>query len=785
MEDVRLPWTFVVVLVVAAAAPAQGPEDPFPAELLAESADPGFARIANPAFPSPQVHAVPLDRGPKIERAELAPYFASGRLADARAAFEAGRFDRARALLDGEKDTAPVRYLRALAAWRAGDHAFAAPELEALAAAWAPLRDRCLVHAGQAYEASKDWESAARVFAAVSKASRLYPDGRLGLSRAKRHLKAWAEAAEALAPFVERPAPPWGRDVGAEALWAQAELASWRDDKKGERAALLKLWAAHPLSREGRKAEARLGGAAAPTEALVTRGEALIDAHRNAQGVALVEPLLAGLKLPEATACRASFAVGKGYRKLRRHAKAVQLLGPVAARCRDPELRARVLFTLGFSQGFVAPAQAVRTYTALANDYPDHAFADDSLFFAAEAALGGGQRDAAVGLLVDLVDRYPTADYAADALFKLFWIHRAEAQSAEAEAFLAEIEGRFATQEDGHDVERARYWRARTLEAAGRREEALAMFESVARERPAGYYGLIARERVEAADPERGARLVKAVAAAPGAADLFPIHAGPLAADPQFVSAVELLRLGFGELVPAEILAVDRTGLPSDSLRLMVQVLALSGEERPAHGLARLWLRRDLSGRITMENRATWEIAYPKAFRDLVTKHAEAADKLDPDLLQALMREESALDPKALSWAGALGLCQLMPPTAAEVAAQLKLKRPTQAELLEPDLNLRLGAKYLADVLARQKGVKQHALAGYNAGEGAVRRWRRDFPTAEVDEWVEQIPVQETRNYVKRVLRSYNTYKLLYSPTEPPRTQTPVGKPTSAGAKTG
>jgi soluble lytic murein transglycosylase len=278
---------------------------------------------------------------------------------------------------------------------------------------------------------------------------------------------------------------------------------------------------------------------------------------------------------------------------------------------------------------------------------------------------------------------------------------------------------------------------------------------------------------VEALDPERGRGLIALVAADPEASDPFPIRLGGLANDARFKSAVELLRLGFGELVPTEVMAIDRSSLPREQVRALVLLLSLSGQERQAHGMARLWLRRDLSGRISADRRAVWEIAYPRAFRDLVVTHTAAADGLDPDLLQALMREESALDPKALSWAGALGLCQLMPPTAAEVAAQLKVKRPSQAQLLEPELNIRLGARYLSNLLLRAHGIKQFALAGYNAGESAVGRWRRENGDEDLAAWVEQIPLQETRGYVKRVLRSYNTYKLLYAPADLARTVAP------------
>lgn len=751
------------LLVAFLALEAFGQDADFPAEVEGES-DPAFVRLVNPAFPAPPAEAPVVDRGPVFERADLALYFAEGKPAEAKAAFDAGAWGKAVALLDGVPDTAPIRFLRALAAHRSGDWAFSAKEFEALAQGYAPLRDRCLVHAGWGYEQLRDWPSAIRVFSQVSATSRLTPDARIGLARAYRWQREFKKAFEAITEYLERPAPPWGRDVGAEALLAAADLYGAKKDAKNETAALEKLWSRHPLSKEAIKAEPRLGDLTAlSTEVMISRAEALIDAHRNAQGVAIVEPIVPTLKLPEPLACRAQFALGKGYRKLRQHAKAVQALAPLK-KCKDAELRAKALFTLGFSQTFSTPALASATYESIATAWPEHPLADDALFFAAELHLRRGERELAVERLIDVADRYPTGDFAADSLFRLFWVARAEGRFDEALDFLSEIEGRWAKADDSYELERARYWRARVLEQQEKRAEAIALYASIAAEHPATYYGLIARERVAELDAERGAALTAAVMPANSAKDPFPMHLGPLATDPQFASAVELLRLGFGELVPMEILAIDRTRLPTESLRLMVLVLSMAGEERSAHGLARLWLRKDLSGPITAERRAIWEIAYPNVFRDLVVTHCKSADELDPDLLQALMREESALDPKALSWAGALGLCQLMPATAAGVAMQLKLKQPRQAQLLEPELNIQLGARYLSDLLSRMKGVKPFALASYNAGESAVARWRKENGDDDLAAWVELVPLQETRGYVKRVLRSYNTYKLLYAP---------------------
>src|SRR5213075_497997 len=133
----------------------------------------------------------------------------------------------------------------------------------------------------------------------------------------------------------------------------------------------------------------------------------------------------------------------------------------------------------------------------------------------------------------------------------------------------------------------------------------------------------------------------------------------------------------------------------------------------------------DLSGRVTPKTPPIWEVAYPNAFRDLIERHCKAQG-VEPDLLQALMREESALDPKALSWAGALGLTQLMPSTAQSVARQLKLKRVTNQSLLEPEVNIKLGAHYLGSLVKRFSGNTPFAVGSYNAGPLAIDKWRAD-----------------------------------------------------------
>jgi soluble lytic murein transglycosylase len=158
---------------------------------------------------------------------------------------------------------------------------------------------------------------------------------------------------------------------------------------------------------------------------------------------------------------------------------------------------------------------------------------------------------------------------------------------------------------------------------------------------------------------------------------------------------------------------------------------------------------------------ARWTLAWPLAHEAVLTA-AAAAQGVPPQLLWGLAREESAFDESIASWAGAVGLCQLMPATAREEAGLLGLPRPTSADLTDPVLNARLGASHLGRRL-RGMGHPLKAIAAYNAGPGSVAKWMP--PSGQhvpVDYWVEQIPYDETRNYVKYVTGSWVTYALLY-----------------------
>jgi soluble lytic murein transglycosylase-like protein len=147
-------------------------------------------------------------------------------------------------------------------------------------------------------------------------------------------------------------------------------------------------------------------------------------------------------------------------------------------------------------------------------------------------------------------------------------------------------------------------------------------------------------------------------------------------------------------------------------------------------------------------------------------REASNTHKIDFELLQALIATESGFDTMAVSPKGAVGLMQLMPPTAQRYGVQADAKSSIEKKLTDPKINIRAGSRYLRDLIAMFPGKPELALAAYNAGEGAVKRYGNKIP-----------PFAETQNYVKTVMQIYTTLKpptLTAAAAKPLDTKTPA-----------
>jgi soluble lytic murein transglycosylase len=221
--------------------------------------------------------------------------------------------------------------------------------------------------------------------------------------------------------------------------------------------------------------------------------------------------------------------------------------------------------------------------------------------------------------------------------------------------------------------------------------------------------------------------------------------------------AVELRALGLEQHAVRELAALtDRYGRDPEALAALSIMLNEVGAYHHALRLVRSRFREKLErtgGEIVDD---LWRVAYPTGL--IPTIQMSAVKGVDPFLVAAIIREESQYDWKAVSRVGAIGLMQVMPATANAVAQQHRLPPVSREDLFDQEMNIRIGVRYVEQLLTQFSGNLVQTIAAYNAGPMVVRNWADTYSGRSEDEFVELIQYQETRQYVKRVLRSYKEY---------------------------
>lgn len=272
---------------------------------------------------------------------------------------------------------------------------------------------------------------------------------------------------------------------------------------------------------------------------------------------------------------------------------------------------------------------------------------------------------------------------------------------------------------------RWRYWAARA--AAVRGDDAAANVL---------YTALLPSDNFYAASA--AARLGQTAVPHPAELGVDEVAIAALAAEPALVRARELLRAGLRVAAFSEWQSA---------------IGALDDDRRSqAIHLADRWQWHDVAVTTATRQRVFFDYAllYPRPY-DTEVYAAAALTQIEWPLLYAVVRQESLFRADAVSSAGAVGLAQVRPETARIVARNWKRPQPKSADLLQPSVNLTLGAAHLRELLDEFDGQTAVALAGYNAGPRAAERWLPSEPI-DADIWLENIPYNETRDYVQRVL---------------------------------
>ncbi len=522
------------------------------------------------------------------------------------------------------------------------------------------------------------------------------------------------------------------------------------------------------LKRLPKKARARLSTPS--VEDRFHHGKALHRARHYEDAQALFEKLETRVKADAKLRCQARLEAGRALVYRRKRTEAAAVMRELAERCQDPEVRVWARYYGGRARLRSGdPKGALLEYAALVKEFPQHSLADDALYLSATAHNDVGDRAAKGAVLERLVKEYPRGDMRADARFSLAFAARAAGDHAGAlrhfEALLQE-----GARDDTEGVEgRAAYWRARTLQTLGRKAEARGALTAIVRTRPLSYHAQQARARLKEGWPRAAAALEKELLAeAKDHAPLtFPWRAEM--GEAAFTSALELLRIDELELAKLELTrlgAMGRQPGQADAASVDEELVWLGAallHRARAYASASKLVRAKLEGyrAQTPRGRARhlWRIAYPRAFSPLIEDVA-AEMGVPPAFVRAVAREESAFNPKAVSSARAYGLIQVMRGTAKSHAKALGLPSTPDA-LKRPEVNLRIGSRFIRTLWTRYADNPAVVPAAYNAGHGAADRWLKARGGHDLDEWIERIPFRETRRYTRRVLQTYGIYAWL------------------------
>jgi soluble lytic murein transglycosylase len=566
-------------------------------------------------------------------------------------------------------------------------------------------------------------------------------------------------AARERAPSSEAVARERAGDVsGAAAAYAaagrRAKALSLRLALAGTDAArravvrdsLVKLVAARSGTGEAREAVDLLDafGALAPAEELVVARSANASGPASRAVSAYGRALGAGLGTPNDRYVYALLLAraGRSAEARTQLARVAAAGGPLAGDAAYQ--RARLLLR--------APGGARAALEQVARAHADDTEAAASaLYLLADLAIDDGRDADARATLLRLAREHPTSARAPRARFDAAIIALAGGDAATAARELDALRAaRTPTRAGGdttpsEEVVAATYWAGRAAAAAGDESRARERWREVAARVPSSYYAMLAERRL-------------------GRAAWAPNGTGDAPPDPVVAAAVGRLalleRVGFDPEAGWERDGLARWADTSGA-RLVAVGRALGAAGATSSGIR---LTRRALERGAPATAAAYRALYPWPWEPLVREAARARD-MDPTLAAAVIRQESNFTPGATSPAGAVGLMQLMPPVGRSLWDALGAARAgvpwSTALLRQPDVSVALGTRHLATSLAQYPDVT-YALAAYNAGGTPVARWRRRAGAGDPELFVERIPYDETRDYVRIVTRNRAFYQALY-----------------------
>ncbi|MBJ6724100.1 lytic transglycosylase domain-containing protein [Geomesophilobacter sediminis] len=539
------------------------------------------------------------------------------------------------------------------------------------------------------------------------------------------------EALASYASFIER--YPAGND-SLQAVLGSARCRANLGELPEAVKILRETWINYPAAPIADTAAQELqglagrGAAVSPysTAELMKRAATLFDVGRFARAAeTLSQTPLEGENAE--TICKVRLKRGQALSRAKRYADAEELL-KVAVQSGITGCSTEANLWLGRTLDSAGRGdEAYALFLKLANAPELGPLSDEALLKAAYLKRFQRKPKEALPLFQKYLARHPEQKPNGTVLWETAWAAYQSASYPEAGRLLK----RLAERDDFR--ERALYWLGKSLIASGDPKGGATQLAQLCAEYPFGYYAWLCNNGTLVAEPAHPPVNLR---------ENLPYPAG-------FEREKALIALGLYDEAARELQA-RKTKNTLAVVRLYLEMENYNGAYHAA----------TKGKKIDRDSATALGIRYPLAFREPVVKNA-AANGLPESLVYAIMYAESTFAPGAVSPVGAVGLMQIMPATADRIS------HGDSARLTRPELNIRLGTKHLKDLLKSNDGNLPLAVASYNAGSGNVKRWQRNFGDLPQDEFVENIPFGETRDYVKKVIGTMAFYQKLYNLPNP------------------
>lgn len=626
------------------------------------------------------------------------------------------------------------------------------------------------LHQGEAKEA-------ALMFEGISQS---VPDSNLLSHVALRAGEAWYQASscpEAVV-WLTKAVSLNDKDIGVSQAWLRLANCQFRNGQQAEaRETLKKLWVKFPQTKEAKEAEALLatsiGGEVwtpQPDDHLA-RAQVFLGQALHVEAIEELKRFLA----------REPAAARRGEAKLKRGIAQVRLKLYDQARETFHELAKE------------QTAHSDEAVVWLARVYLRQGLGEKLLELSRAAAKRSlspeqkGQINLFAGIWLEDQAQFDeaVAKYRQVARFGEPASQRAEAQWREGWVLYRtgrypgaiEVWQQILDQRDSEFEPQALYWIARSHDRNGK-AKSRDLFQTLCKRYPYTYYCQLAQAQTDpsivapsdSVKTQEQPVAMTVVAPWPLGTILEPVRQDEsrreIEQQPAYQRAVELRTLGLEQDAARELTALtDRYGHDPNVLTTLSMLMNEVGAYHHALRLVRARFRDRLERTGGTVADGLWNVAYPTGL--LRTIKTQGVEGVDPFLVAAIIREESQYDRRAVSRVGAIGLMQIMPATANAVTQRHRLPVVARDDLFDQDTNIQIGVRYVRQLLTQFSGNVVQTIAAYNAGPIAVESWATVYRGRSEDEFVELIPFQETRQYVKRVLRSYKEYVRLAAGAKP------------------